>query len=214
MLGLDPGTLHELLCMIPFTQTSHPHTRHTFQLPQHDIITGPLQLKPAQLTTALTAASSSLSYSWHISSASSGPYDTQAMAFVARKALNTSAPFPLSDWEFFGYTSLVEVEGFVVVQNPGNYSLAVSSKDKFILWLQDKWLAMRVIGEAGPGLGLDADVWTAGVLFTQPGELQRLMQLLGLMLHGQQHLLCMYVLLHYRGGSKCSHCSWELGSAE
>ncbi|WIA34710.1 hypothetical protein OEZ86_013021 [Tetradesmus obliquus] len=131
--------------------------------------TGPLRLKPAQLTTALTAASSSLSYSWHISSAASGPYDTQAMAFVARKALNTSSPFPLSDWEFFGYTSLVEVEGFVAVQNPGNYSLAVSSKDKFVVWLQDKWLAMRAIGEAGPGLGVDAEAWTAGVLFTQPG---------------------------------------------
>jgi hypothetical protein len=92
------------------------------------------------------------------------------MAFVARKALNTSSPFPLSDWEFFGYTSLVEVEGFVVVQNPGNYSLAVASKDKFVVWLQEKWLSMSEIGEAGPGLGLEPEAWTAGVLFTASGE--------------------------------------------
>lgn len=124
------------------------------------------------------------------------------MAFVARKALNTSSPFPLSDWEFFGYTSLVEVEGFVAVQNPGNYSLAVSSKDKFVVWLQDKWLAMRAIGEAGPVLGVDAEAWTAGVLFTQPGELQ------GREGSGNQataalpewHLAC-------RGRRSCSRCN-------
>jgi hypothetical protein len=113
------------------------------------------------------------------------------MAFVARKALNTSSPFPLSDWEFFGYTSLVEVEGFVVVQNPGNYSIAASSKDKFIVWLQDKWLSMREIGEAGPGLGLEPEAWTAGVLFTEPGE------------NFDECLVCTREC--------CMACSWQVG---
>lgn len=130
---------------------------------------GPLQLRPAHISPTITAISSTLSYSWYISSSTSGPFDTPAMSFVARKALDPAAPFPLHDWEFFGYTALVEVEGFVLVQSPGNYSLAVLSEDKFIVWLQDKWLSMAMVGEAGAAVGLDARAWTAGVQFSAPG---------------------------------------------
>lgn len=81
--------------------------------------------------------------------------------------------FPLTHWEFFGATSLVEVAGYIQVDTAGVHQLAASSEDRFVLWLQDWWLHMQA--EADPGsLGLTPDAWTARVNFTQPGELEYL----------------------------------------
>ncbi|KAF8061352.1 DGAT1-2 [Scenedesmus sp. PABB004] len=130
--------------------------------------TGPLTLRPASLTPALTVAAPGLTLSWHISSEASGPFDTPAMAFVSRRALPPPA-FPLSDWDFSGSTSLVEVAGYVGVDAPGNYSFAAIGEDKFVLWLQDKWLGMRRAGGAAAGAGLPPDAWAAPVAFSAPG---------------------------------------------
>lgn len=137
--------------------------------------TGPLELTAAQISPTITTITSTLSYSWYITTALSGPYDTDQMAFVARKAV--MAPhFPLSNWEFYGPTSLVKVEGFVMVDSPGNYSIAAASDDKFIVWLDDKWLQMQQIGDAGAAVGLPAAAWVAGVHFRDAGATVRLHQ--------------------------------------
>lgn len=64
----------------------------------------------------------------------------------------------------------MEVEGFVVVDSPGNYSLAAESDDRFIVWLDDKWLMMRQAGDAGDSMGLPAAAWLADVCFQSAGE--------------------------------------------
>jgi len=88
--------------------------------------------------------------------------------YVGRRALR-GALLPLTHWEFFGATSLVEVTGYLEVAKPGSYELAASSEDRFVLWLQDWWLHMAEADTvASPGLPPDA--WTARVNFTDPGE--------------------------------------------
>lgn len=89
------------------------------------------------------------------------------MPYVASKAL--FAPyFPLINWEFYGATSLVEVLGFVVITSPGDYSIAAISQDKFLVWLNDKWLVMKGVDHGG-SVGLRSSAWTADVQFEVAG---------------------------------------------
>jgi hypothetical protein len=83
--------------------------------------------------------------------------------YVARKALKPPG-FPITRWEFYGSTSLMEATAYVDVSVPGVYELAASSEDRFVLWLQDWWLHMQEAPERGPGS------WTARVNFEAPGE--------------------------------------------
>jgi hypothetical protein len=86
-----------------------------------------------------------------------------ATRYVARKALKPPG-FPITRWEFYGSTSLLEATAYLDVSVPGVYELAASSEDRFMLWLQDWWLHMREAPERGPGS------WIARINFVAPGE--------------------------------------------
>jgi hypothetical protein len=77
--------------------------------------------------------------------------------------------FPLTRWEFFGATSIVELVGYLDVSAPGDYVIAASSEDRFVLWLQDWWLHMQEADSQAAAV-LAGNSWTAGVNFTAPGE--------------------------------------------
>lgn len=84
-----------------------------------------------------------------------------ATRYVARKALKPPG-FPITRWEFYGSTSLLEATAYLDVSVPGVYELAASSEDRFMLWLQDWWLHMQ---EAEWGYA----TWTVRANFTAPG---------------------------------------------
>lgn len=132
-----------------------------------------MELQPAKVGLLATTYSNSLTYSWYIATALSGAYTTADMGFVYRRSL--TYPFlPLSDWEFYGDASLVEIEGYLVVDDAGNYSIAVTSDDRFVVWLEDKWLMMQQTGETGTGVGLPDSAWVVGVDFKSAGTNRRL----------------------------------------
>lgn len=87
--------------------------------------------------------------------------------FVGRKVIKPQA-FPITRWEFYGSTSLVEVAGYLEVPAPGSYEFAVSSEDRFVLWLQDWWLHMQEAGD--DATGLPSGSWTTRVNFAARGE--------------------------------------------
>lgn len=87
--------------------------------------------------------------------------------YVGRKAIKPQA-FPITRWEFYGATSLVEITGYLDISTPGAYDLGISSEDRFVVWLQDWWLHMQ---EAAPGEGLAPGWWRQRVNFASPGEL-------------------------------------------
>lgn len=119
-------------------------------------------LQPAVLDPSVTCAARSLRYTWHIQRDGEGPYDTNAMWYVSRKAVKPPSAFPINRWEFTGATAMVELTGYLDVQVPGTYVLAASSEDRFVLWLQDWWLHMQ---EAEWGYA----TWTVRANFTAPG---------------------------------------------
>lgn len=88
--------------------------------------------------------------------------------YVGRRTLKPPV-FPLTHWEFFGATSLVELVGYLDVSAPGDYVIAASSEDRFVLWLQDWWLHMQE-EDAPASAVLGDNSWTARVNFTAPGE--------------------------------------------
>jgi hypothetical protein len=87
--------------------------------------------------------------------------------FVGRKVVKPQA-FPITRWEFYGSTSLVEMAGYLEVPALGSYEFAVSSEDRFVLWLQDWWLHMQEADDEATGLPPGS--WTAKVNFAAKGE--------------------------------------------
>jgi hypothetical protein len=134
-----------------------------------------LVLLPAQLPPTTTlAAPNSLTYTWHTLKFTNELYDTAPMFRVVRKTLQLPGSFPITSWEFTGPTTLVEIQGFLEVVNPGVYGFSVSSNDRFLVWLQDKWLSLGQVGPEGAGLGLQPGDWVTSVEFKAAGELHLL----------------------------------------
>ncbi len=89
-----------------------------------------------------------------------------ACRYVARKTVKPQA-FPLTRWEFFGSTSLLEMAGYLDVPTPGSYEIAATSEDRFVVWLQDWWLHRK---EASADSGLPQGSWKARANFATSGE--------------------------------------------
>jgi len=98
-------------------------------------------------------------------------YDTPSMFRVVRKTLQLPSSFPITSWEFVGPTALVEIEGFVAVVDPGVYGFAVRSRDRFLVWLQEKWLSMVAVGAEGLRVGLQPGDSVTSIEFKAAGEL-------------------------------------------